>query len=239
MAKPFAPKFKRPVKIAVMNRKGGTGKTNTTINLGVEFINRGYNTVIADTEKEGGCVHWQSLAGEDAKLPVISMYDPMIKVNIKAYEGDTDIILLDTAGIISDVDSEEDGKASTINSKVMAMADYVIVPLQPSAADFRATESCVESLEKIQDIRDGKPYFRILLTSTRANEELTRLALDMFGDNYPHPVFKSTIRRSEEFKKAFALGMGVVDTKKSAESAQDIRDLADEILKDLAEGRGA
>ena len=110
MAKPFAPKLKRPIKIAVINRKGGVGKTNTTINLACEFVNRGYSTVIADTEKEGGCVHWQSLAGDNAKVPVVGMYDPMIKVNIKAYEGSNDIILIDTAGIIVDMDDEEDGK---------------------------------------------------------------------------------------------------------------------------------
>ncbi|GBO86221.1 hypothetical protein DXI23_20040 [Marinobacter flavimaris] len=237
MAKPFAPKLKRPIKIAVINRKGGVGKTNTTINLACEFVNRGYSTVIADTEKEGGCVHWQSLAGDNAKVPVVGMYDPMIKVNIKAYEGSNDIILIDTAGIIVDMDDEEDGKASKINSAVMAMADYVIVPLQPAPADFRATEICVESLSKIQEFRDGAPFFRVLLTSTRANEDLTRMALELFGEDYPYPVFKTTIRRSEEFKKAHAYGQGIVDYAKRSESANDIRDLADEILKDLDEGK--
>jgi|GEM_PF-1234308 len=237
MPKPFAPKLKKTAVIAVMNRKGGVGKTNTVTNLATEFQNRGYRITIADTEKDGGCVHWQSLAGEEAKVPVIAMYDPMIKVNIKAYYESNDIILIDTAGIISDANADEDGKASTINSKVMALADYVVVPLTPSAADFRATEVCTENLEKIQDFRDGKPYFRVLLTSTRATEELTRMALEMFGEDYQYPVFKTTIRRSEEFKKAFAFGTGVVESARSSAAAADIRALADEILSDFEEGR--
>jgi len=42
-----------PLVIAVANRKGGTGKTTTTVNLGAEWAARGFRTLLVDLDSQG------------------------------------------------------------------------------------------------------------------------------------------------------------------------------------------
>lgn len=53
------------VKVAVINRKGGTGKTTAAVNLAGELALRGYNVGIVDTDSQGHAALYLGIEQED------------------------------------------------------------------------------------------------------------------------------------------------------------------------------
>ena len=65
--------------IAVTNQKGGVGKTTTTVNLSAILAEKGYKTIIIDSDPQGNST---SSLGINKKLET-SLYDVLIDEDIK------------------------------------------------------------------------------------------------------------------------------------------------------------
>src|SRR5579872_4292738 len=60
-----APRARRPLlKIAVLNSKGGCGKTTLSTSLAAYYAARGYKTALLDTDPQGSSLRWLANRGE-------------------------------------------------------------------------------------------------------------------------------------------------------------------------------
>lgn len=71
----------RPI-LAISNRKGGTGKTTTAVNLAAEFAARNYRVLLMDTDSQGHCalglgVQWRP--GQPSLHDLFSDHSPSIQ----------------------------------------------------------------------------------------------------------------------------------------------------------------
>jgi chromosome partitioning protein len=62
---------KRARRIAVLNQKGGTGKTTTAVNLAAGVAERGYNVLLIDTDAQGNVGVSLGVAGEQSLYHVL------------------------------------------------------------------------------------------------------------------------------------------------------------------------
>ncbi|MFZ6656602.1 ParA family protein [Undibacterium sp. TJN19] len=123
--------------IAIVNPKGGVGKSTVATNLAGYFASQGHKVMLGDTDIQQSSRTWLSL--RPANLPQIHAWDIADGNVLKPPKGTTHVVLDTPAGL----------KGNKLEA-VLKLADKVIVPLQASIFDILATEEFLKSLAKLK-----------------------------------------------------------------------------------------
>jgi chromosome partitioning protein len=132
--------------IAIVNQKGGVGKTTLAIHLATAFTASGRNTLLLDVDPQASAAEWKDARAAE-KPPVIAVpASRLSKVLEDAKKIGTEVLILDTA-------PHSEGTALT----AARSADLILVPCQPSIMDLRALRKTAELLEYVK-----KPIYAVL-----------------------------------------------------------------------------
>lgn len=154
--------IKKPIIIAILNPKGGCGKTTIAINLAHAFKNIGYKTLLVDTDVQGSARDWNE-KNEGSVLPVIGLDRMSLAADIEAVKNEYNIIIIDGASQISN-----------LTSIVIKIADIVIIPVHPSPFDIWAVDDLIELIKSGQKIADDKPLSYFVISAAIKNTNLSR-----------------------------------------------------------------
>jgi chromosome partitioning protein len=155
--------------IVVANPKGGVGKSTLATNLAGNLARRGHRVMLGDIDRQQSTRGW--LALRPGGLPSIASWQVGHDDVARPPKGTTHAVLDTPAGL--------HGKRL---DAVMKFADTVLVPLQPSLFDIRATHDFVRALQthkRADRVRLGLVGMRVR-DHTIAAEQL-RIFLDQLG----------------------------------------------------------
>lgn len=172
--------------VAVVNPKGGVGKTTIATNLAGYFAAHQEKTMLGDFDRQQSAKYWLKL--RPGGLAPIQTWDVNGEV-ARPPRGVTHVVL--------DTPAQITGKKL---SDIVRVADRILVPLTPSMFDVMATQDFLEELKG--EFRNGKSFrdtvgivgMRVD-TRTKAAEQLSRfvsgLGLPVAGylrdtQNYVH-----------------------------------------------------
>jgi chromosome partitioning protein len=120
--------------IVVANPKGGVGKSTLSTNLAGYLARQGHAVMLGDVDRQQSARGW--LALRPAGVPAIATWQVQHGDVVRPPKGTTHAVLDTPAGL--------HGKRL---DEVMKLADKVLVPLQPSIFDIRATHDFVQQLK--------------------------------------------------------------------------------------------
>ncbi len=120
--------------IVVANPKGGVGKSTLSTNLAGYLARQGHAVMLGDVDRQQSTRGW--LALRPAGLPGITTWEVERGDVVRPPRGTTHAVLDTPAGL--------HGKRL---DAVLKLADRVLVPLQPSIFDIRATHDFVRQLQ--------------------------------------------------------------------------------------------
>lgn len=149
------------MKLAVVNLKGGSGKTVSSFFLAT-VLNRRGRTLLVDCDPQGSTLSWSRLAEEDGgngatqSPPFAVMGLPVKDVHrrIRPFEGDYEHIVFDTPP----------GELSIVRSALMA-ADVALIAVPPTPIDL---DRVMPTLELVADVEEMTGLrFHVLLTRVR------------------------------------------------------------------------
>ena len=146
------------MKLAVVNLKGGSGKTVSSFFLATVLSRRG-RTLLVDCDPQGSTLSWAGAAEEDGSgepLPFAVMGLPVKDVHrrVRAFEGDYKHIVFDTPP----------GELAIVRSALMA-ADVALIAVPPTPIDL---DRVMPTLELVADVEDLSGLsFSVLLTRVR------------------------------------------------------------------------
>jgi chromosome partitioning protein len=125
--------------IALVNQKGGCGKTTVALHLAAAFWQHGTNVLVLDLDPQASAAEWHDARSDP--MPHVESVQParLAKVVTHAREISTGVLVIDTA---------PHSEAAALEAA--RCADLVLVPCQPSIMDLRAMRKTVDLLKLVK-----------------------------------------------------------------------------------------
>jgi chromosome partitioning protein len=208
--------------IAVLNQKGGAGKTTLATNLACVAVRSGLRTLLADADPQGTARNWRDHGPEDGPFPaVVGADNQKLGDALDEIAPAFDCIIIDGPPGVS---GDGPGK---LTAAALKASDLVLIPVRPSAADVWATSSLVELVQARRDAV-GTPRAAFVVSSTRAGTNLAAEVDDALNA-FELPVLSARTGTRVAYPEALGAGVSVMDLEPSGKAAKEIDAIATEI----------
>jgi chromosome partitioning protein len=178
--------------IAVVNTKGGTGKSTTAAYLahGLSALGK---TLIIDADPQKSSMSWSQTVGKEQFLPsTIPLAVPDLHERVPDLAAGFNYVVIDTPP----------GEAAITESAIRA-ADLIILPLAPTRMDLDRLAPTIELLSSIERRYGHTPQLRVLLTKVRAGTTSAKAIKYLLSEDYKLPIFNTEVHMLESYANAF------------------------------------
>lgn len=202
--------------VAMLNQKGGVGKTTITINLARELQAKGERVLVVDSDPQGSARDWHS-ASNGELLNVVGLDRPTLDKDIKKISENYDWVIID-------------GAPQLENMAISAIkcADIILIPVQPSPYDIWASEDLVSVIKSRQEVSYGKPKAAFLISRQIAKTLIGKEAREALS-GYELPVFTAGTFQRVIYTNTAAIGTTVIDAEPASEASSEIKAIANEL----------
>jgi chromosome partitioning protein len=206
-----------PQVIAVLNQKGGSGKTTIAINLAHALKLAGSNVLLVDSDPQGSARDWNE-ANQGQVLPVVGLDRETLPTDLAAIAGGYDYVVIDGAPQIA-----------KLAAAAIKCADLVLIPVQPSPFDIWATADLVELIKTRQAITEGKPQAAFVISRAIKHTKLSQEVNEAL-EGYELPILEQGTSQRVIYPTAASTGQTVF-SEQGNPAIEEIEALAQEVLE--------
>ena len=210
--------------VALLNQKGGVGKTTLATHIAGELAMRGQHVVLLDADPQGSSLDWtqrRSQQGLPRLFSAVGLARETLHQEAPELARRADHVVIDGPPRI----------AALARSALLA-AERVLIPVQPSPYDLWASAEMVALIREAQVFR---PALRAAFVINRrvSTTVIGREARQALADQpLPAlPVLSSEVRQRIVFADSVAAGRLARETAPDSAAAREITALVDELLR--------
>ena len=240
--------------ISIVNQKGGTGKTTTTLNLSSALAKLGKHVLALDMDAQGNLGYSLGLESAHTIVDVLEGSKNLSEV-LQESEGfqvaSSDMRLVDvelSLGEVKDRHRVLSDKVEVLASSfdyvlidcppslsILAVnalyaSDYVIIPMLMEVLSLQGLDQIIQTIEKINSgYQKELEVLGILPVMVDKRRKLSTEVRDYIQENYDLRIFESMIRNNVKASESPSFGQSVVAYAPTSNSALDYKAFAEEI----------
>jgi chromosome partitioning protein len=207
--------------IALLNQKGGVGKTTLATHIAGELAMRGASVMLLDADPQGSALDWtqrRSQNGLPRLFSAVGLARETLHQEAPELARRCDHIVIDGPPRI----------AALARSALLA-ADLVLIPVQPSPYDIWASAEMVALIWEAQVFR---PALRAAFVINRrvSTTVIGRETRDALSEQ-PLPALLAEVRQRIVFADSVAAGRLARELDEDSAAAREVAALTDEVLR--------
>ena len=204
--------------IAVINQKGGTGKTTLALNLAAGLARRAPTAVI-DADPQRSITQWIAMGNSESGLPVATPIGADPAATIAQLKKSHRYVVVDCPPTVQ----------GPVIDAVMTAADQALIPVLPSPLDLWA------SVEMAALVREAQKKNRALQAWLVLNQVETRNALSRVMQQavaeFDLPLLQASLQRRAAYRSAAVEGVSVYELGgRGVLAVADIEAIIEELL---------
>jgi chromosome partitioning protein len=181
--------------IAMVNSKGGVGKSTLAVHFAVWLHDSGHRVILLDCDLQRSSSQWIAEAEQGVRVEVYHSEDEVIE-QAPILQREADIVIADgPAGL------------KELTRALLLVADVALIPCGPSVLDLRAASEAIRVVKQAQSIRGGTPEAKLILNKVQPRYRLSRELQDA-SRSFDIPAASHAVGLRQAY--ADAVGQGTV-----------------------------
>jgi len=243
--------------IAIINQKGGTGKTTTAINLGTALAILKKRVLLIDLDPQANLTYSFGIDASKGSMVEVLQGKQTIQTILVNREGldiapssitlaDTELSLVNKTGregSLKDrlkdlkgydfvfIDSPPSLSILTINA--LTTADEVLIPLQMEVLSLQGLAQLLNTVREVKKVLNNRLRITGIIPSMYdARRRLSEEVLEELERNIKEKVFKTVIRENVKIAEAPSFAKSVICYSPLSHGTEDYSKLAKEFLRE-------
>ena len=250
-------------KISLINPKGGAGKTVSAVNIAYALVNKGYKTLLIDSDPRSAIQVYLDLESENTLYDLLKdKYENYtVNINLKDYiisKNGLDVIIADERlneiekiykGDIEseltcfvDLDFQDydfvvfdtEGTINNMTRAILRGTNYILTPTQPSNIDINGIRDLLSLVETAKRKNPSIEVKKIFLVRAKQQTNAYKSFSEQLKEIFDEKQFSEiAIREAQDVINAMSEGLDIFSYKKSSGVAIDYKNLVDEFLEEI------
>lgn len=206
--------------IAIINQKGGCGKSTTVVHFAYWFVKQGQQILVVDADAQQSSSVW--LQGMKPQVPfqVVQKPDDLLE-KLPELIGQYDHLLVDGPASLSEV-----------TRSILFRSDLAVVPCQPTGLDLRSASESVRLIKQAQSVRNGPPQAALFLSRAVKGTKLKDEAITLLSKTPEVKLLQTVIHQKQAIADTSGQSSSVWDLpgRPAAEAAREFDRLFKEVM---------
>lgn len=215
--------------IAILNQKGGVGKTTLSVHMASTLALAGNKVLLIDADVQRSALDWAASREKNPIFTVVGIPKNNIHKEIQLLKSNYDFIVIDGPPRVYDV-----------ARSAIAASDVILIPIQPSPYDVWSAKEVVDLVNEVKEPLLVYKKIKVAFVINRkiVNSVIGRDVVDALEQYKDIPVLKSCITQRVAYAETAAQGTSVIEEDPNSNAGIEIKAMVEELLK-LVTNNGA